>query len=222
MDIPVTFTTGSFAFLGGGPEDLKDAIVAGLRATIPSDNLLLGQIGGTQPALGSGVVLWFNNGSWYYHVGGGVYQPVLIKVGTGTFTVTLAQPGTPYAANRTQTLQDKTGIIALTSDVYNPRPTITLSAATTMVADWSASFSFYHQLVITGTLIQLANGLPGQEIKIVVYNATSSAFTLTFPTYVSVIGGTAMPFTPTHPGTDMYIIRNVAGQYLLEQKQAFS
>lgn len=205
MDIPIKFQDGTFTFTSGDPEDLKDAIVSGLQAVVDGDYIIPGRIGGAQPTDGR---VWLNDGAWYYF-DGALYRPIKIKVGNTSFQIELISNPT---ADRTQTLQNKTGTIALTSDIYTPRPTVEVFG-TTPNLDWSASNSFF-ETIGANIVVSFTNSLPGQEIDFVV-NANSPSRTVTFPSSVYPVGGALVP--QTAPGVDRYHLSNIAGQIYVER-----
>ncbi len=210
-DLPVPLTDTGFPdpFVGDA-QAFKDAWFAHIGATISSDNLLFGQIGGSAPLT--------NIGLWLDTVGGGVlkywktadsaYVPVKVDIGNNTDTVTLL--AATLTADRTATFPNKTGTVALTSDVFTPRATVVLTG-TTPTIDWSVSNSFFINL--TGnTTFASSNSQPGQEIMVAV--AQPSSHTITF-TGVLFPGGSADAVASGT--TDLFIIRNTAGSLYGQQ-----
>lgn len=202
-DLPITFTIPSFpASFVGDPNALAHAIAKSLTATIPSTKLILGQIGGSAPA--SNVGPWLNGNSWYvWSSGTSSYIPAAIVMGDTANKITLIS--TTLTADRTVTFQDQSGTVALLSDIYTPRPTVTLSGATPSI-DFSASTSFYLNLTANATMTTTGSQ-PGQTIAIAINN--SATYTVSWGSLIQWPGGTTP--TQTTTGKDLYILKNLAG-----------
>lgn len=214
MNQPLTFTLGSFNLSSGTPEDLKNATVAGLQANFEGNNVLFGKIDGAAPT--DGTTLYFTDGAFTY-LEGSTYRPVKLRVGTATAQITFV--ANPTGTNKTQTLQDKDGTIALLSDVTTPRPTKILTFASKTI-DWSVSDTFFYQMDASTVMPTFANSLPGQTIKLLVYTPTSGK-TITFQASINWTSGGGQPVQST-PGTDLWVFSNVAGQLFGLHYGAFS
>ena len=214
MATTLTFADAGFpsSTFSGTVQDLVNAFVANLTATIPTTSVISGQIGGTAPV--SDIGPWLDGRVWKSWAGSD-YQPMLLEIGTSTHTILFA--GTP-TANRTQTFQDSTGIVALQSDVFSPRPSIDLSLTSPAnQIDWSAAGSFYETITASNTFTMI-NSLPGQQIKISITSSIAGA--VVFPSTILWVGGTNP--TQTVTGTDVYELWNVAGTIYGRQLLNFS
>lgn len=207
-NLTLTFSDSGFPdpFVGT-PQQFKVAFITYLSATIPSDNLLFGQIGGTAPA--DHTLLWLDNGVLKYW-NSAIWQPIITQLGNSAHILSFT--AATLTADRTVTFQDKDGIVALTSDVFTPRATTILSGATPAL-DWSTTNSFFISLtvnaVFTSTLSQ-----PGQEIMVAITQPAS--WTVTWP--ATFLFPAATPFTQVATGqTDLFVIRNVAGSIYVQQ-----
>lgn len=180
-------------------EQYHQALIASISSSTTSSLVMLGQVGGSAPV--SNVGPWLNGTTWFAW-NGSTYVPATIKVGDATYQITLA--GTP-TVNRTITLPDASGTLALTSDTTRATVSPTVSATTTI--DWSLSNSFAIALDKNITIAN-TNSLSGQEISIAIYNP--AAWTVTWPGSVSWSGGTA-PTQTTGAKTDVYRLCNIGG-----------
>lgn len=204
----LTLSDGGFdpAF-SGDLNDFKDEIIANISASITSSDVLFGRVGNPMPPVdGTWTFPWLDNGVWKRY-SGGTFVPVTLKVGDATHTTVLG--GIP-TADRNILFPDKSGTVALTTDVYS-RPTTVLTG-TTPVVDWSTSDNFY-ELLTANTTFDVGGAtsfsLPGQTITIA--TARSSNVTPTF-TGVSWTGGT-QPASVYTSGTttDLWGFKNIAG-----------
>ncbi len=215
MATTLTFTDAGFpsSTFSGTVQDLVNAFVANLSATIPTTSIITGKVGGTAPV--SDIGPWLDGRVWKVWDGVSAYVPVGLQLGNSVHIISF--DGSP-TANRTQTFQDSTGIVALQSDVFTPRASIDLSLTSPAnQIDWSASGSFYRS--ITGsTTFTMINSLPGQEIMISITSSMSGA--VVFPSTILWVGGTAP--TQTVTGTDVYQLWNVAGTVYGRQLLNFS
>src|SRR4051812_29405983 len=89
-------------------EEFHQALVSSISAASTSSNVMLGRIGGAMPT--SNIGPWLNGTTWYAW-NGTAYKPAIIKIGDGSFQITLA--GAP-TANRVITFPDASGTVALT------------------------------------------------------------------------------------------------------------
>lgn len=208
MATQITFTDTGFpgTTFSGTVQDLVDAFLQYLGGTIPdpgAGSVLVGQIGGSAPVADVGP--WLDNRTWKVW-NGSAYKPAVLAIGDATNVITFA--GSPTAA-RTQTFQDKTGTVALTSDVFAPRASIDLSAVSHAI-DWSTSFSFF-ETIGANTVFTSANSLPGQS-AVVRITASGADRTATFPTsFLWDAAGGASPFTVQSGTTDLFLLKNVGG-----------
>jgi hypothetical protein len=201
-----TFSFGTSGFPTTFVDDLaafKDAFAASLTASISTDNLLTGKIGGSAPT--SDIGPWFDVSGGYVwkRWNGSAYVPIDLKLGNGSFNLTLVA-GT-LTANRTVLFQNDDGTVAYLDDVYNKRTTVVITGTTPNV-DWSASETFFYSLTANRTFT-MSNSLPSQEIALAV--SATGAFTITWPTDVVWAGGT--PPAQTSTATDVYIFTNIGG-----------
>lgn len=151
-----------------------------------------------------------SSGAGTLNIIGNAYFPVIPTVGSNGFFISLV--GSP-TANREITLQDKDGIVALTTDVYTPRgtdyPTMRTPPDTTVI-DWSLTSSFGlpldKDIVISNT-----NSVSGQEVHIVAYNAAAAIWTIDWTSSGVHWPGGAAPVTSTDDKTTMFVLRNVGG-----------
>lgn len=200
MSVPLTFADGGFpgGTFNGNVQDVFDATAENLVATVDDVQLIQGQIGGSEPTEDIGP--WLDGRTWKAW-NGSEYAPATIYVGAAGDEVLLsAFPST----NRTQTLQDKDGTIALLSDVQGGRSSISL-LLTSREIDWSNSDNFYDSYSADQTYT-MVNSLPGQEI--VVALSSTGSHTPTFPDYVLWPGGTA---PAAQSGVTLILFKNVAG-----------
>jgi hypothetical protein len=197
----------------GTLEQLRSAILDSLSGTISSDNVILGQVGGSAPT--SDIGPWFKDGSWRYW-DGSAYVPALIQFGSSTFHLTFS--GT-LTANREWTVQDKDGTLALQSDIFTPRATISLSGASPQI-DWSDSNSFKLTMGAVPTFSQI-NSKPGQEAFLVVFNSTGGSLTPLFGSGFHFEGGGGASAVVASK-SNLLILRNVAGTIYVEEHTAYA
>lgn len=189
------FPSGTFA---GNVEDLKDAFTDNLGGELDDTKLILGQIGGSEPL--SDIGPWLDGRTWKAWNGSN-YTPAVINIGAaGDYIGLTANP----TSNRTQTLQDKEGTVALLSDIRDGRASVNLGL-TSNVIDWSTSDNFFHSYS-ADQVYTIANSLPGQEIAIAF--SSTGAHTPTFPDYVLWPGGTP---PAAQSGVTIILLENVAG-----------
>ena len=205
--IPITLTDTGFPNpFSGTAQDLKNAWLQYLGATVTDGSFIPGQLGGTLPTTNIG--LYLSDSGTFRYWNGTQYVPVVTKVGSALYSATLAATIT---AARTVTLQDKSGTLAYLDDVYNPRNTIILTG-TPITLDWSVTFAYYTS-ISSNITVKSTNSLAGQEMALVV--ASSGTYTVGFPSTFVWPGGTAPIQTPS--GTDLYLLRNIAGTVYGEQ-----
>lgn len=184
----------------GDVQDLVDAFVANLAASVNSTNYILGQVGGSAPLTDIGP--WLDGDTWKVFVTS-AYVPATLKLTSGSFTTTFSSQ--TLTANREVQFQDKAGIVAMTSDVYAGRGTHVVTG-TSAVLDWSL-FSSFFQSITANTTVILNSTLPGQTVTYLV--SATGAFTLFFAAGVQWAGG-AQP-VQTSTGVDLYEFHNSAG-----------
>jgi len=202
-------------------QDFQDRFLANLRGEIPDSQVLAGQSGGTRPT--SDVGPWFNGQAWHVW-NGSEYVPSPIKIGSGGYVIQLGDYTTvgdsdSILPDRVQTLQDKDGTVALLSDVYEGRPTISLSGATPMI-DWSLSDSFT-EVLPSNIVVSMKNSQPGQEI-VVTFKNNATAYTVTWPSAPPIFWPTGSAPAQTASKTDMYILKNIGGSILARQVANYS
>ena len=201
----ITFTADPLpSNFRGTLQDFQSRFLLNLTGTISDNQVLTGQVGGTQPT--SNVGPWLNGDTWYVW-NGAQYVPSTVKVGGTGYTVQLSSSNTSsILPDNTQTLQDKDGTIALLSDVYVGRPCVVL-IGTTPVIDWGAGHNF--SSVLSGnTTITMINSQDGQEIAVALTNNATS-WSVTWPSYVFWSNQTSPLQTASH--TDVYILSNIGG-----------
>lgn len=211
--IDITFTSDPLpADFSGTLEDFRQRFLINLHGSISETQVLIGQINGAKPLTNAGP--WLNNDTWYIW-NGTDYVPATIKVGGADYQVTLSNQfaGTPdLLPDKIQTLQDRDGVIALLSDVYEGRPTVILTG-TTPVIDWGLGHHFFG-LLEGHTTPQLINAKDGQKIAVAFRNG-ATAYGITWPANIFWAGGT--PTQSVTNKTDLYIIRNIGGSLLGRQ-----
>lgn len=185
-------------------EEYHQELIRSITAATTDSHVIVGRLGGAEPS--SDIGPWLkNNTSWYVWDGSSRYVPETILVGDENYQVTLASGA--ISLNRTQNLQDKDGVIATTDDVFGGRGSVTLASGDSPEIDWSASNNFSLNMV-TDISPTMANSLPGQEISVAIYNATSDKtitwedtihWTAGIP--VQTLGRGTGPFTATTNGT---------------------
>lgn len=200
----------------GTLEEFRQAILASLTATISTDNIVNGQVGGSPPV--SDIGPWFNDGQWYYYNTSVVnqYIPVPVSVGdpTSPFVVSL---GALLSSDKSQTFQDADGVIALTSDVYTPRATQTLTGSSPFTMDFSLSNSFKLTTSANFTL-KITNDVPGQITQLAVVNSGGGAITPTMPANVRSVSIANIAAGKT----DVFVFRNVGGTIYAEQLAGYA
>lgn len=199
---PLTFSDSGFPDpFTGSDQDFVDAFLQYLSASISSNNLLLGQIGGTMPV--SNVGPWLDGNVWKIW-DGSTYVPATQQISNSGFTITFGAE--TLTGDRTPQFQDKSGTVAMLSDVYDGRGTIVLPSTSTPEFDWSQSFSFYKSMSANNTA-SFSNYLPGQTIHVLISHVGTN--TMTWPSYVKWEGGSEPAQTPS--GVDLYEFFNLAG-----------
>ena len=193
-------------------EQFHQALAASLSAGTTTSNVMLGQVGGSAPL--SNVGPWLNGTTLFaWNSGSSTYVPATIKIGDATNQITLA--GTP-TANRTITIPDATGTLALTSDIN--RATVSPTLAATVNIDWSLSNSFAIPLDRNITITN-SNSLSGQEIQVTIYNPAAAVWTVAWGADVHYV---STPTQSTNNKTDNYWLRNVAGTICGRYLQAYA
>lgn len=203
--LPLTFSDSSFPDpFSGTQQDLVQAFVDNLTATVNENNLLLGQIGGTKPITDVGIWLDTSDGSiWVWD--GAAYTPATVKLGNATDSITLSA-GT-LTADRTILLPDEDGTVALLSDIYVPRPTIVVTGAAPSL-DWSATETFFLSMPNSDVLATIANSVPSQTVRLVATNSTGS-------THQMGIDGVTWATLPT-PNTGLPPLIPTAQTWMME------
>ena len=215
--IQVKFTADPIpSDFNGSLQDFQDRFLLNLRGTIDEADVVLGQVGGTKPITDVGP--WFDGESWHKW-NGSDYVPSAVKVASAGYVVQLGDYTTVDATQllpKTQTLQDKDGVVALLSDIYVGRPCVILTTATPSI-DWGLSNHFTETLS-ANTTVSMKNSKPGQRIVVTLVNPSS--YTVAWPSYIFWAGGSAP--TQTTTGTDKYEFENVAGSIYGSQGAAYS
>jgi hypothetical protein len=211
--INITFTADPLPDdFSGSLQDFQNRFLANLHGTIQDTAVLIGQVGGSKPT--SNIGPWLNTDIWYIW-NGDDYVPTTIKIGGNQYTVTLTNEFAQefgIIPDKVQTLQDKTGVIALMSDIFQGRPTVILTG-TTPTIDWNVSNSFSHILPGNSTY-KITNVQDGLEVAIAVKN-TGTSYTATWPSTIFWAGTT--PPTQTANKTDMYILKGIGGSVFARQ-----
>ncbi len=200
---PLSFSDAGFPnpFVGDN-QDYVTNFEEFLAASISSNNLLLGQIGGTMPV--SNVGPWLNGTVWYVW-SGSTYIPATLELDNSGHKITFSAE--TLTADRNVQFQDEDGIVAMLSDVYTGRGTTVVTGATPAL-DWSVNLSFYETTAVSITPT-FTNYLPGQRMTFLVVT-TAMSMTVTWPTYVLWAGGTP-PVQTVAGGADLYSFFNLAG-----------
>jgi hypothetical protein len=199
----------------GTLQDFQSRFLLNLHGHIADTQVLAGQIGGAQPTTNVGP--WLNNDVWYVW-NGAEYVPTSVKVGGAGYTVQLSSPTTvgtglsTTLSSNVQTLQDKSGTVALLDDVYTGRA-VTVLTGTTPTIDWSQGHNFF-ELLTGNTTIKVANSIDGQKIVVALRNSGTS-YTVTWPSSIFWTGGSAP--TQTASKTDLYVLRNIGGSIFGKQ-----
>lgn len=213
-DLEFTFTdTGFPAGFVGDANDYKDTFLLYLQASVDSDNLLLGQVGGTAPT--DHTIVWLDNGVWkYFQTSAWIPMAIQVWDSTSSFTTTFRTLGT-MTADRIVTFQDKDGTIAYLEDMDFGRNAKVLTGHGAVIINWELSNNFYHSLDAgTTTTYSFSNSFPGQEIWVLTINGVATP--VNFPANVLWISPGTEP-NQTASGTDLWIIRNVAGSFIGQQ-----
>lgn len=203
----------------GTLQDFQTRFLLNLTGTISESQVLIGQVGGARPETNLGP--WLNNDSWYVW-NGSEYVPSSVRVGGGGYVVklgsdtTVGDSASSVLPDRVQTLQDKDGVVALLSDVYEGRPAVILSG-TTPTVDWSQGHNFV-QTLSGNTTVKMSGSKDGQRISVLLKNNATS-YTVTWPSYVFWPGD---PPTQTASKTDLYIFRNIGGSIIGRQVPNYS
>jgi hypothetical protein len=203
--IAITFSDAGFPLttFSGSVQALIDEFVANLSGTIPDQSLVPGQVGGIAPVTNIGA--WLDGEVWKCWDGVSSYVPTLVQVGNNSHVV---QFQATLTGDRTLTLQDKSGIMALTSDVFNPRNSINLATTTPAhTIDWQNSFSYFDSISADTTYTSV-NSLPGQRLVIAL--TVTGTHTPTFPAEFQWLGGSP-PGAIVGTKTDLIILDNISG-----------
>jgi hypothetical protein len=186
MDLLPTVTVGTFpSGASYSAQQFADAFAARLTLTIPSGNVLFGQLGGTEPLSplpGNGAApgLWVNGNTLYaWNVDNAKYlplPPVAGQIVNGVIYITEFRSGA-HTASTVLTSPDKSGIIATLSDVGNVLGTQT-PTGTAITADWTLKQQVY--LVLTGnTTLTQSGPVDGQYQDFWIEN-NATAYTVTW------------------------------------------
>ncbi len=183
-DLPLTFTIPNFpADFSGSNEDYSKLFVRALNASVSNDSVIYGRIGGVAPL--SNIGPWADGQSWKtWSTSLGKYQFNTFAVGNKDFVARV--DGTP-TANRTLLVQDKSGILATTDDLYIPRQTYPFYGGSAFVIDWNASNTFYVELNGDGTIFGMFNSRHGQKIYIAINNPSN--YDIFFVNQIGFSGG---------------------------------
>lgn len=150
---------------------------------------------------------WFTGDSWMVWddtLKG--YIPATTVVGNVTLT---ASP----TADRQQSLQDKSGVIALTDDAYLTRETVILREGLVSV-DWSKASYFRCALGANRqTAIYMTNSQPGMEIELLVVNNGTSQTVAWDPViqWPSAVAAQPPASTPGQANAVLVNLKNIAG-----------
>lgn len=201
----------------GNLQDFQSRFLLNLRGSIDQTQVLTGQVGGPRPDTDVGP--WFNNDIWHAW-NGSEYVPSTVKVGGAGYVVqlgdytTVGDSASNPLATRTQTLQDKDGVVAVLDDIYVGRPVVVLSGATPTI-DWNLGHHFV-EILPGNTTVKMANSKPGQRIVAVFRNvATSYALSWSSTPAISWPAGIIPTQTPNK--ADKYEFENIGGSILGKQ-----
>jgi hypothetical protein len=173
------------------PQTYFNAIVARMSATIDSGNVVFGQLGGTQPGgalpgVNGQAGLWFGNpvvgghGYWNdWNADAATYLPIPVLCGQYVNNVlrTTNFVCGAVTANQTVTTPDKSGTLALTSDIVQALGTQTLPGSGTQTIDWSTPNPPVY-IVMTGNVtISNTNMQDGMIMDLWLENASQSSAT---------------------------------------------
>lgn len=206
--ITVTFSADPLpSDFSGSLQDFQTKFLSNLRGYIEDTEVLIGQINGARPTTNIGP--WLNSDTWYVW-NGSQYVPTSIKVGGADYVVQLSNEylnTKDIIPDKTQTLQDKDGTVALLTDVYEGRSAIVLSG-TSPTIDWSLSKNFTQ--VLTGnTTYKISNSKDGQQVVVAVANG-ATGYTVSWPS--SIFWTTISPPSQSGPNlTDLYVLYNIGG-----------
>ena len=199
----------------GTLQDFQTRFLLNLKGTIEDNQVVAGQVGGPMPVVDVGP--WHNGESWHVW-NGSSYVPSIVKVGGAGYTVQLGDYTTTgtkqIVPNQKQTLQDKSGTVALLSDVNVGRPCVNLGG-TTPTLDWSLGHHFA-EILAGNTTITHKNSQPGQRIAVTLKNNATS-YSVTWSAIPAIAWPSGSPPSQTALKTDLYIFENVAGSILGRQ-----
>lgn len=178
--LPLEITSGNLpSNYQGDFDDYFTAVQNRLKAVVPDNQVLTGYMGDTAPNVDIGP--WFSVNywkSWY----SGTYKPSVYSAGY-PYSVSLRAN---VSANRTQTVQDKSGVVALLYDVFVPRPTVILSGPNPNI-DWSLGENFIYRMPGNATFT-MTNGKDGKTILLALQN-NATAYITAYPAFVIWPGG---------------------------------
>jgi hypothetical protein len=201
----------------GTLQDFQDRFLLNLRGIIEDTQVLTGQIGGPAPNYDIGP--WFSNDTWYAW-NGSEYVPTKVAVGGSGYVVQLGDYTTSGTGaenplpSRTQTLQDRDGVVALLDDIYVGRPLVVIEG-TTPTIDWNLGHHFT-EILPGNTTIKMINSKPGQQIVVALRNVSTS-YSVIFSSVPAIFWPSGTPPVQTPLKTDMYIFDNVGGSILGRQ-----
>jgi hypothetical protein len=178
------------------PQTYFNAIVARMIATVSGGNVLWGQLGGSQPngplpGSDGQAGLWFGNqtggqGFWNdYNADAAMYLPIPVLCGqsiNGVFLWSDIICGAVTAGTIIAT-PDKSGTMALTSDIIQQLGAQTFSGTTNITIDWNNRAPVYIVMSAGLTTINMINSQNGMLIDFWLENPTQSGtFTFSMPT----------------------------------------
>lgn len=216
--INVQFTADPLpADFQGTLQDFQDRFLLNLHGNIDNTQVLTGQVGGPMPNFDVGP--WFSNDTWYAW-NGSEYVPTKVIVGGSGFVVQLGDYTTTGTSvsnplpSRTQTLQDRDGVVALLDDIYVGRPLVVLNG-TTPTIDWNLGHHFT-EILPGNTTIKMINSKAGQQIVVALRNVTTS-YSVSFSSTPAIFWPSGVAPTQTPNKTDLYIFDNIGGSILGRQ-----
>lgn len=177
------------------PAEYRPLLLQRMKVYLSGSDTIVGQMGGPEPSKNVGPWLKDGNKWWVYNDTLAKYVPASLgfldsgnRAGIGIFAESLT-------ANRTATFRpDISGTVAMTTDVFIPRPTITLDGLTPVI-DASLASDFY--LLMEGdSSFTISNLEAGKTITFTVCNSGTAYEFTSFPSMLW-----ADPGTPVQPGT---------------------
>jgi hypothetical protein len=160
----------------GDLQQLLDLFAQHLVGTL-NGNVLVGQMNGSAPTSNIGV--WVNGNVLYtWNTDEGRYLPLPLAIGrvyTGG-VLNLTKIFALATTDRTLYTPDKTGTLAVTSDIFGEKATQSLGG-TSPVLDWNIEARHYYITLSGNTTLSVTNNKDGQERDIWVENPASASNT---------------------------------------------